>query len=73
MQDKNTDTEPTSTSQPEQLILKNRAVSLTWTYFGFSEDDTDQKEVKCKHCGKAVSAAKGNTTNLLRTCLSEND
>ncbi len=49
---------------PTNVCLSSlKAVCVVWTHFGVSEDDKDQKEVKCKRCGKTVSAAKGDATN----------
>lgn len=38
-------------------------MSVVRTHFGFGEN-VEQKEVKCKHCGKTVSVVKGNGNNL---------
>lgn len=55
-----------TTEQQEQLVPKKNAVSVIWTHFGFSKDDIEQNEVRCRHCRKTVSTPKGNTTNLFQ-------
>ncbi|XP_051784409.1 E3 SUMO-protein ligase ZBED1-like [Erpetoichthys calabaricus] len=62
MESLNTDT----TEQQEQLVPKKNAVSVIWTHFGFSKDDIEQNEVRCRHCRKTVSTPKGNITNLFQ-------
>lgn len=55
-----------TTEQQEQLVPKKNAVSVVWTHFGFSKEDIEQNEVKCKHCRETVSTIKGNTSNLFQ-------
>ncbi|GAA6100501.1 E3 SUMO-protein ligase ZBED1-like [Tachysurus ichikawai] len=47
-----------TTEQQEKLVLKKNAVSVVWTHFGFSKDDIEQNEVRCRHCRKTVSTPK---------------
>ena len=47
----------------EELVPRNGATSIVWTWFGFRASDVKQ-EVICKECNKVVSAPQSNTTNL---------
>ena len=46
------------------LLPKKGSHSVVWKFFGFKEDDEDQKHVTCKQCFAIVAAPQGNTTNL---------
>ena len=43
--------------------------SVVWKHFGFELSDVEQKEIVCKLCRTIVTAARGNTTNLINHLL----
>ena len=46
------------------LVPKKASHSVVWKFFGFKEEDENQKDMTCKLCFATVAAPHGNTTNL---------
>lgn len=47
-----------------EFVPKKNSTSIIWNWFGFTHEDTEQKDIRCKICKESVKASDGNTTNL---------